>query len=76
MSSTRTFSGPCSSARRSAAVGPKGRNVVLEKKWGAPTITNDGVSVAKEIELEGPWEKIGAQKEKAPAAPGGGDMDF
>src|SRR5260370_11391769 len=41
-------------------LGPKGRNVVLEKKWGAPTITNDGVSIAKEIELEDPWEKIGA----------------
>ena len=42
-------------------LGPKGRNVVLEKKWGAPTITNDGVSIAKEIELEDPWEKIGAE---------------
>src|SRR5881398_4117305 len=42
-------------------IGPKGRNVVLEKKWGAPTITNDGVSIAKEIELEDPWEKIGAE---------------
>jgi chaperonin GroEL len=41
-------------------LGPKGRNVVLEKKWGAPTITNDGVSIAKEIELEDPFEKIGA----------------
>src|ERR1700760_4112087 len=41
--------------------GPKGRNVVLEKKWGAPTITNDGVSIAKEIELEDPYEKIGAE---------------
>src|SRR6266545_2216068 len=41
-------------------LGPKGRNVVLEKKWGAPTITNDGVSIAKEIELEDPEEKIGA----------------
>src|SRR5579875_1852442 len=39
-------------------LGPKGRNVVLEKKWGAPTITNDGVSIAKEIELEEPYEKI------------------
>ena len=38
-------------------LGPKGRNVVLEKKWGAPTITNDGVSIAKEIELEDPYEK-------------------
>src|SRR5215203_981481 len=42
-------------------LGPKGRNVVLEKKWGAPTITNDGVSIAKEIELEEPVEKIGAE---------------
>jgi chaperonin GroEL len=42
-------------------LGPKGRNVVWEKKWGAPTITNDGVSIAKEIELEDPYEKIGAE---------------
>src|ERR671931_486610 len=42
-------------------LGPKGRNVVLEKKWGAPTITNDGVSIAKEIELDDPYEKIGAE---------------
>src|SRR3954449_6248648 len=42
-------------------LGPKGRNVVLEKKWGAPTTTNDGVSIAKEIELEDPYEKIGAE---------------
>ena len=42
-------------------LGPRGRNVVLEKKWGAPTITNDGVSIAKEIDLEDPWEKIGAE---------------
>src|SRR3982075_2717520 len=42
-------------------LGPKGRNVVLEKKWGAPTITKDGVSVAKEIELEDPFERIGAE---------------
>jgi chaperonin GroEL len=42
-------------------LGPKGRNVVLEKKWGAPTITNDGVSIAKEIELEDPNEKVGAE---------------
>ncbi|MFM1994497.1 MAG: molecular chaperone GroEL [Actinomycetota bacterium] len=42
-------------------LGPRGRNVVLEKKWGAPTITNDGVSIAKEIELEDPFEKIGAE---------------
>src|SRR5450756_2088730 len=42
-------------------LGPKGRNVVLEKKWGAPTITNDGVSIAKEIDLDDPFEKIGAE---------------
>ncbi|MDD9206684.1 chaperonin GroEL, partial [Georgenia sp. 10Sc9-8] len=42
-------------------LGPTGRNVVLEKKWGAPTITNDGVSIAKEIELEEPFEKVGAE---------------
>ncbi len=42
-------------------LGPRGRNVVLEKKWGAPTITNDGVSIAKDIELEDPLEKIGAE---------------
>ena len=42
-------------------LGPRGRNVVLEKKWGAPTITTDGVSIAKEIELDDPWEKIGAE---------------
>ena len=42
-------------------LGPRGRNVVLEKKWGVPTITNDGVSIAKEIELDDPWEKIGAE---------------
>ena len=42
-------------------LGPRGRNVVLEKAWGAPTITNDGVSIAKEIELEDPYEKIGAE---------------
>jgi chaperonin GroEL len=42
-------------------LGPKGRNVVLEKKWGAPTITNDGVSIAKEIELEDPYERVGAE---------------
>src|SRR3984957_773958 len=44
-----------------APLGPKGRNVVLDKKWGAPTITNDGVSIAKEIELEDPFERIGAE---------------
>ena len=42
-------------------LGPKGRNVVLEKKWGAPTITNDGVTIAKEIELEDPYENMGAK---------------
>ncbi|MEU4377770.1 chaperonin GroEL [Pseudonocardia alni] len=42
-------------------LGPRGRNVVLDKKWGAPTITNDGVSIAKEIDLEDPWERIGAE---------------
>src|SRR6056297_2854114 len=42
-------------------LGPKGRNVVLDKKWGAPTITNDGVSIAKEIELSDPFERIGAE---------------
>src|SRR5437879_2819190 len=53
-------------------LGPKGRNVVLDKKWGAPTITNDGVSIAKEIELEEPFEKIGAElvKEVAKKADG------
>src|SRR6202047_3703028 len=48
-------------------LGPKGRNVVLGKKWGAPTITNDGVSIAKEIELEEPYEKIGAELVKEAA---------
>ena len=42
-------------------LGPKGRNVVLDKQWGAPTITNDGVSIAKDIELEDPIERIGAE---------------
>ena len=42
-------------------LGPKGRNVVLDKKWGAPTITNDGVTIAKEIELDDPYENMGAQ---------------
>src|SRR6187399_1389856 len=42
-------------------IGPKGRNVVLEKKFGAPTITNDGVSIAREVELEDPFENMGAQ---------------
>src|SRR5436309_15980984 len=45
-------------------IGPKGRNVVLDKKWGAPTITNDGVTIAKEIELDDPWENMGAQLTK------------
>ncbi len=44
-----------------ATIGPKGRNVMIEKKWGAPTITNDGVSIAKEIDLEDPYERIGAE---------------
>ncbi len=44
-----------------ATIGPKGRNVVIEKSWGAPTITNDGVSIAKEIDLEDPYERIGAE---------------
>src|SRR5680860_1425746 len=44
--------------------GPKGRNVVLEKKWGSPTITNDGVTIAKEIELEDAWENMGAKLAK------------
>src|SRR5437868_11819194 len=48
-------------------LGPKGRNVVLDKKWGAPTITNDGVSIAKEIELEDPLERIGAELVKEAA---------
>src|SRR3970282_2173559 len=42
-------------------LGPKGRNVVLEKKWGSPTITNDGVTIAKEIELDDPYENMGAK---------------
>lgn len=45
-------------------LGPKGRNVVLEKKWGSPTITNDGVTIAKEIELDDPFENMGAQLTK------------
>jgi chaperonin GroEL len=45
-------------------LGPKGRNVVLDKKWGAPTITNDGVTIAKEVELEDPWENMGTQLAK------------
>jgi chaperonin GroEL len=49
-------------------LGPKGRNVVLDKKWGAPTITNDGVTIAKEVELEDPWENMGAQLVKEVAS--------
>ncbi|HEX2032531.1 MAG TPA: chaperonin GroEL [Actinomycetota bacterium] len=48
----------------SVTLGPKGRNVVLDKKWGAPTITNDGVTIAKEVDLEDPWEDLGAQLAK------------
>src|SRR5215470_13024776 len=48
----------------SLTLGPKGHNVVLDKKWGAPTITNDGVTIAKEVELEDPWENMGAQLTK------------
>ncbi|MGH2710426.1 MAG: chaperonin GroEL, partial [Actinomycetota bacterium] len=48
----------------SITLGPKGRNVVLDKKWGAPTITNDGVTIAKEVELEDPYENMGAQLTK------------
>src|SRR5438045_5191235 len=48
----------------SITLGPKGRNVVLDKKWGAPTITNDGVTIAKEIELDDPYENMGAQLAK------------
>ena len=50
-------------------LGPKGRNVVLDKKFGAPTITNDGVSIAREIELEDHFENMGAQLVKAPPPP-------
>src|SRR5688572_10472193 len=49
-------------------IGPKGRNVVIDKKWGAPTITNDGVTIAKEIELEDPYERIGAELAKSVAS--------
>ena len=42
-------------------IGPKGRNVVIDKKWGAPTITNDGVTIAKEVELKDPFENLGVQ---------------
>src|ERR1700685_2352196 len=57
-------------------LGPKGRNVVLEKKWGAPTITNDGVSIAKDIDLEDPYERVGAELVKEVAKKTGeGDGD-
>src|SRR5947207_15141169 len=45
-------------------LGPRGRNVVIDKKWGAPTITNDGVTVAREVELQDPYENLGAQLAK------------
>ncbi|HVN10862.1 MAG TPA: TCP-1/cpn60 chaperonin family protein, partial [Kineosporiaceae bacterium] len=45
-------------------LGPRGRNVVIDKKWGAPTITNDGVTIAKEVELQDAWENLGAQLTK------------
>ena len=45
-------------------LGPKGRNVVIDKAWGAPTITNDGVTIAREVELEDPYENLGAQLAK------------
>src|SRR6201994_2604709 len=45
-------------------LGPRGRNVVIDKKWGAPTITNDGVTVAKEVDLEDPYENVGSQQTK------------
>ena len=45
-------------------LGPRGRNVVIDKKWGAPTITNDGVTIAKEVELEDSYENLGAQLAK------------
>src|SRR6188472_3481582 len=48
----------------SVTLGPKGRNVLLDKKWGAPTITNDGVTIAKEVELDDPFENMGAQLAK------------
>ena len=52
-----------------STLGPRGRTVVLEKKFGSPTITKDGVAVAKEIELENPFENMGAQSAKSPARP-------
>src|ERR1700753_2563964 len=45
-------------------IGPRGRNVVIDKKWGAPTITNDGVTIAREVDLEDPFENLGAQRAK------------
>src|SRR6201747_1155316 len=45
-------------------LGPRGRNVVIDKKWGAPTITNDGVTIAREVELDDPYENLGAQLAK------------
>ena len=51
-----------------ATLGPRGRNVVLGKKWGSPTVTKDGVTVAKEIELEDPYENMGAQMVKEVAS--------
>src|SRR6058998_3735112 len=48
-------------------LGPRGRNVVLDKKWGAPTITNDGVTIAREVELDDPYENLGAQLAKSVA---------
>src|SRR3569833_894061 len=45
-------------------IGPRGRNVVIDKKWGAPTITNDGVTIAREVDLEDPFENLGAQLAK------------
>jgi chaperonin GroEL len=57
-------------------LGPKGRNVVLARKWGAPTITNDGVTVASEIDLEDPQENIGAQLVKEGRVGGPGEMNF
>ena len=50
--------------RDRVTLGPRGRNVVLDKKWGAPTITNDGVTIAREVELEDPYENLGAQLAK------------
>src|ERR671918_1058093 len=60
----------------SITLGPKGRNVVLDKKWGAPTVTNDGVIIAKEVELEDPWEDLGAQLTKQVAAISAADPEI